>query len=178
MSTLLENQIKVNRIVTTNSTHAKAIEDPIRVKILHLLYNEKLTVERITAKLKKLGINKAVTTVRHHIEILKDANLVEVVKIEEARGAIIKYYGTSIKILDYDIPKDFDKTYDAIIKSTETKLEKLLKNIQTKSSFEKSIKSNSSKVGYDQYLILEIVNRAATNIFEQKKVKKKLKLSN
>jgi len=34
MSTLLEKEIKVNRILTTSVKHARAIEDPARAKIL------------------------------------------------------------------------------------------------------------------------------------------------
>ena len=66
------------------------------------------------------------TTTRHHIEILKDAELIEVVKIEEKRGAMVKYYGTSTKLLDYETPKDFEKKYSAVIKSTSKHIEQLL----------------------------------------------------
>ena len=38
MSTLLEKQITVNRIVTTSVKHARAIEDPARAKIVEILY--------------------------------------------------------------------------------------------------------------------------------------------
>ncbi len=94
MSTLLEKQIRVNRIVTTSLEHAKAIEDPIRTKILEILYRKQLSAEQIFVELKKSGYKKALTTVRHHLEILKDCNLIEIVKIIESRGAVTKFYGT------------------------------------------------------------------------------------
>ncbi len=81
MSTLLEKQIRVNRIVTISLEHAKAIEDPIRTKILEILYRKQLSAEQIFIELKKSGYKKALTTVRHHLEILKDCNLIEIVKI-------------------------------------------------------------------------------------------------
>ncbi len=88
MSTLLEKQIKVNRIVTLSTEHARAIEDPARAKIMEILYRKSLSAEQIATELKKKGYKKALTTVRHHLEILKNSGLIELVKIEEARGAI------------------------------------------------------------------------------------------
>ena len=70
MSTLLEKEIKVNRIVTTSTDDARAIEDPARAKIVEILYRQTMSAEQISAALKKHGYKKALTTVRHHLEIL------------------------------------------------------------------------------------------------------------
>ena len=109
MSVLLEKKIRVDNILTVNIVCAKAIEDEIRAKILQLLYKKRLNAVQITKRLKKLGYKKALTTIRHHIEILKDAGLIEVVKIEESRGGITKYYGTSTKLIAFTTPLDFEK---------------------------------------------------------------------
>ncbi|KAF6242167.1 transcriptional regulator, partial [Nitrosopumilus sp. b1] len=87
MSTLLEKQLKVNRIVTTSTDQARAIEDPSRAKIIENLYHKSMSAEQIANQLKKSGYKKALTTIRHHLEILKEAGLIEIVKIEETRGA-------------------------------------------------------------------------------------------
>ena len=73
MSTILEKPISVNRTLATSHEHARAIEDPARAKILQFLYRKHLNAEQITKQLKKSGYKKALTTTRHHIEILKDA---------------------------------------------------------------------------------------------------------
>ena len=101
MSTLLEKQIKVNRIVTTSIEHARAIEDPARAKTDEILYRQALSAEQISNALKKTGYKKALTTVRHHLEILKESGLIEIVKIEESRGAITKFYSTSTKAIGF-----------------------------------------------------------------------------
>ena len=162
MSTLLEKQITVNRIVTTSTEHARAIEDPARAKIVEILYHQALSADQITTALKKAGYKKALTTVRHHLEILKRSGLIEIVKIEESRGAIKKYYGTSTKLLGFQAPEDFDLKYSKIINNTSTKIEKLLKGLtpKTKSKGKKSEE-------YSQYLVMEIMNRAMTNILEK-----------
>jgi DNA-binding transcriptional ArsR family regulator len=167
MSTLLEKQIKVNRIVTTSLEHARAIEDPSRAKILEILYRQSFSADQITSALKKAGYKKALTTVRHHLEILKRSGLIEIVKIEESRGAIKKYYGTSIKLLDFQAPEDFDSKYSKIIDNTSIKIEKILKGLTPKTA-----KSNGKKSKeYSQYLVVEIMNRAMTNVLEYSKKK-------
>jgi len=167
MSTLLEKQIKVNRIITTSLEHARAIEDPSRAKILEILYRQSFSADQITSALKKAGYKKALTTVRHHLEILKRSGLIEIVKIEESRGAIKKYYGTSIKLLDFQAPEDFDSKYSKIIDNTSIKIEKILKGLTPKTA-----KSNGKKSKeYSQYLVVEIMNRAMTNVLEYSKKK-------
>ena len=163
MSTLLEKQITVNRIVTTSIDHARAIEDPGRAKIVEILYRQALAADQITSALKKAGYKKALTTVRHHLEILKNSGLIEIVKIEESRGAIKKYYGTSTKLLGFQTPEDFDSKYSKIINKTSTQIEKILKGLTPKTTKSKGKKSKE----YSQYLIMEIMNRAVTNILEK-----------
>ncbi len=107
MSTLLEKQIQVNRIVTMNVGQARAIDDPARVKIIQTLYKRALNAQQIANSLRKTGYKKALTTIRHHIEILKETGLIELVKIEEKGGAITKFYGTSTKLLGFEMPQDF-----------------------------------------------------------------------
>ena len=163
MSILLEKKISVNNILTVNIVCAKAIEDEIRAKILQLLYKKRLNAVQITKRLKKLGQKKALTTIRHHIEILKDAGLIEVVKIEESRGGVTKYYGTSTKLLAFTTPLDFEKKYSSAIQLTASKLEKVLNLVLKKTS--KSRKSNQAE--YNDYLIMEIFNRAMTSLLEK-----------
>jgi len=162
MAVLLKKNISVNRIITIGIEHAKAVDDPLRVKILQILYNKQLDAYRITQHLKKFGHKKALTTIRHHLDILKTAGLIEIVKIEESRGAIIKYYGTSVKFLEFDLPGDFNSRYASIIKSTSLKLEKLCSTIS------KKIPKKQNDPDFHDYLVMEIVSRATTAVLEKK----------
>ena len=163
MSTLLEKQISVNRTLATSLEHAKAIDDPARAKILQMLYRKNLNAEQITSQLKKIGHKKALTTIRHHLEILKVSGLIEIVKIEETRGAITKYYGTSTKFLPFLLPTDFAKKHSTLIKLTASKIEKVLNSISKKTS--KFKKSNQA--GYNEYVLIEIFNHAMTSLLEK-----------
>jgi len=166
MSTLLEKQIHVNRIITLNSKQARAIEDSGRAEIIKILYRKALPAKQITNLLNKAGHKKAITTVRHHLEILKEGGLIELVKIEETRGAITKFYSTSTKLLGFEIPTDFEIKYSSIIKNTSNKIEKILKNITLKTMPKTKNQKISDPEGYEQYLLVEIVNRAMTNVLE------------
>ena len=167
MSTLLEKPVRVNRIVTSSGLEAKAIEDATRTNILKILYKKQLTAEQILEELKKTGYKKALTTIRHHLDILRTSGLIQVTKIQESRGAITKFYGTSTKLLEYTTPDDFEKKYGNLIKTTSGKIEKIVQNISQKTN-SKNKKSNEN---YNQYLLLEIVNRALTEVLENNKSK-------
>ncbi len=161
MSTLLEKPIKISRIMAISVSQARALEDPARSKIVEMLYHRQLTTEQIGTELHKAGYNKAITTIRHHLEILKEAGVIEIVKIEEARGAIAKFYGTSIKLIPNSHAKDFDSKYSGMIKSTSAKIEKILDGISKKPSTKKAESPSES-------IMLEIVNRAIANVLESK----------
>jgi len=165
MSTLLEKKIKVNRILTTSIKHARAIDDPARAKIIEILYHRALSADQILTELKKTGYKKALTTVRHHLDILKESGLIEIAKIEESRGAITKFYSTSTRLLGYATPDDFESVYSKVIDNTAKKIEKILRIITPKTTKSKKTKGNNSK-DYSQYLVMEIMNRAMTNIME------------
>jgi len=169
MSTLLEKPIRINRTVTTNSDIARAIDDKARVRILKILYHKKLNAEQILNELKKTGYNKALTTIRHHLDILKKSGLIEIVRIQESRGAITKFYGTSTKLLEFQIPKDFDSKYSKVIQTTSDKIEKIMKTISQKTPSKIKSQKLTDQENYNQYLLMEIVNRAMTNVLENSK---------
>jgi len=160
----MEKEISIDKIITINYEQFKALEDPIRGKIVQMLYKKNLNVEQIHRRLKKFGFKKAVTTIRHHVEILKNSGLIEIVKIEELQGATTKYYGSSIKLLDFTLPLDFDKNYSKIISKTSLKLGNVISLISK--NFSKTRKV--SQINYNNYITIEIINRAIANILEKK----------
>ena len=164
MSILMEKEVTIDRIIAANYDVFKALDDPIRGKIVQLLNKKQLNVEQITRRLKKFGYKKAVTTIRHHIEILKNSGLIEIVRIEESRGAITKYYGSSTKLLDFTLPLDFDENYSKLISKTSLKLGKVISPILKNFSKTRKIQ----QINYNNYIIMEIINRAVTNLLEKK----------
>ena len=164
MPLLMEKEITTNRIILTKYEIFRALDDPIRGKIVQLLHKKQLNVEQICRRLKKFGYKKAVTTIRHHIEILKNSGLIEISKIEEARGGITKYYSSSTKLLDFTLPVDFDKKYSKLISKTSLKLGKIVGPISKNFSKTRKIQ----QINYNNFIIMEIVNRAMTDLLVKK----------
>jgi len=160
----MEKEVTIDRIMSANYDIFKALDDPIRGKIVQLLNKKQLNVEQITRRLKKFGYKKAVTTIRHHIEILKNSGLIEIAKIEESRGAITKYYSSSTKLLDFTLPLDFDENYSKLISKTSLKLGKVIGPILKNFSKTRKIQ----QINYNNYIVMEIVNRSITNLLEKK----------
>ena len=170
MSTLLQKEIKINKILTTNAEQAKALDDPARIRILQILYHKQMATEKIVEELHKVGYKKATTTIRHHLDILKDAGLVEIVKMQEVRGAVMKYYGTSVRVLGHKLPPNFEIEYSKTIADTSVRMEKIIKNI-SQNAAAKMRKKCSTKIdtpdsNYEEHILVEIVNRAMTKVFE------------
>ena len=164
MAILMEKEISIDRMITTNNDVSSALARPTRGKIVELLNKKQLNVEQITRRLKKLGYKKSVTTIRHHIEILKDSGLIEIVKIEESRGAITKYYGSSTKLLDFTLPLNFDENYSKLISKTSLRLGKVIGPILKNFSKTRKIQ----QINYNNYIVMEIINRSITNLLEKK----------
>ena len=169
MSTLLQKEIKINKILTTNEEQAKALDDPTRIKILQILYHKQLTTEKIVEEMHRAGFKKATTTIRHHLDVLKESGLIEIVKMQEIRGAVMKYYGTSVRIFGHKLPPNFEIEYSKTIDDTSIKMEKLIKNISQNSASKmrkKTSKVDSQDPNYDEHVLVEIVNRAIAKVFE------------
>ena len=164
MAILMEKEISIDRTIAVNNDVSRALAGPTRGKIVELLNKKQLNVEQIRRRLKKLGYKKSVTTIRHHIEILKDSGLIEITKIEESQGAITKYYGSSTKLLDFMLPSDFDENYSKIISKTSLKLEKIIGPILKNFSKTRKIQ----QINYNKYIVMEIMNRSITNLLEKK----------
>ncbi len=168
MSIVFEKPPTVKELLITNTEKAKALEDPIRVAIIDLLSHSAMSVEEITNGLKKRKINKAVTSIRHHIEILKNAGLIELVKMEEAKGGgVLKYYASSAKVLSYDAPKDFEIKFKPAIDEVSNEVIKLIADIAKK--YNKDLKEMAELLKpcpycntqhFIEFLLLEILRRA------------------
>ncbi|MDE1861528.1 MAG: winged helix-turn-helix transcriptional regulator [Thaumarchaeota archaeon] len=170
MSTLLQKEIKINKILATNIQQAKALDDYARMRILQILYHRQLSTEQIVEELHKEGYKKATTTIRHHLDVLRVAGLVEIVKMEEIRGAVQKYYGTTVKVLGHNLPPNFENEFSKTITDASVKLEKVIKNIAQTAGTKmrkKASTKNSSDQNYEEYLLVEIMNRAMTKVFEE-----------
>lgn len=129
MALLLKKINRQNRIISINSKHANAMRDPIRLKIIKLLYNQSLSIEQLSKKLSVSGFKNSLSSIRHHVDLLKDSELIDIIKIQESRGTFIKFYTTTTKIFDFNMPDlntEYIQTINIITKKTKKTITKFI----------------------------------------------------
>ncbi|HID41676.1 MAG TPA: ArsR family transcriptional regulator, partial [Pyrodictium sp.] len=79
---------------------AKALSDELRLIILEIIEKEPMSVIEIVDELKRSGIIKTPNAIRYHLAVLKDAGLIELVRVGKtykyaAKGKFYAYTGSS-----------------------------------------------------------------------------------
>ena len=128
------NKTSIQRPLVTimmNENIAKCLSDPHRLKILDLLYHRNLSTRNLFDLLKKAKYDIAMTTLRHHISILKKNGLINIQRKEEVKGILVKYYKSNVKILVYENYPfiTFAQDNKEIINSLYPKLYKVIRKI-------------------------------------------------
>ncbi len=175
--TLFEKDVRIKGVSTLGHRSAQALNDPVRIKILEILSHREMTAEEISRMLKRSGLRKATTTIRHHLDSLKNAGLIEVSKIEEVRGATKKYYMPTLRAFSYSIPNL--ETHSKLIEDTSLRLLKVIKNVIEDEKFAaemigKDICNICKGNHYREYTALEILNKALARTLQQKECQKLL----
>jgi DNA-binding transcriptional ArsR family regulator len=132
-----------------------------------------MTIEEIHAELDRRGETKAETTVRHHVNVLKDADMVELARLEEAGGATQKYYKSNTRVFSYDLPEDADQRLDEAMGTTRDELVDLLEQLFETHGDEIEAVAREMKPceycatqHYEEFIVRELVNRALTDLSE------------
>lgn len=171
---LFENEVRIKGVTTIGHQTAQALNDPVRIKILEILSHKQMTAEEISRMLRRSGLKKATTTIRHHLDSLKNAGLIEVSKIEEVRGAIKKYYMPTLLAFSYNIP-DLE-IHSKLIEDTSLRLLKVIKNVIKDEKFAteiigKDICNICKGNHYKEYAAFEILNKALARTLHHKEYK-------
>jgi DNA-binding transcriptional ArsR family regulator len=130
MSNQFKREVEIRNIVSIDSEKAKALEDPIRVAILDILSRQSCSIMEIVEKLKEHGIVKAPTTIRHHVDILKKAGLIELTELRETKGGILKYYASNTLFIHQTMPDNFDEALSPAIEFTKKSLERVIQEVK------------------------------------------------
>lgn len=172
--TLVQREVHVRRIVTIDHRTAQALSDPVRVRILEVLRHRPMTADELTKVLGNTGQKRATTTIRHHLDALKSAGLIEATKMVEVRGAVMKYYAPTVRAYDFGVPPKLDENYAKLIQDTSSRLIKLLKGIhgdkKFMADFGKNIVTCAVCKGnhFREYAAMEIINHALAKALGEK----------
>jgi DNA-binding transcriptional ArsR family regulator len=101
-----------DRIALTEPSQVKAIGHPVRTTILGLLHERAATVSELAA-----ALERPKSTVAHHVKVLVEAGLAQVVKTRRVRAIEERFYGRTARMFYVsvergaegdDLPRDFN----------------------------------------------------------------------
>ena len=170
---MIQKELKARSVVTVEPRIAQALGDPVRSRILTLIRHKPLTAEEIAKVLSNNGHKKAVTTIRHHLDTLKKAGLIEASRMVEVRGALLKYYSPTVLNFDHEPIQGLDH-HTKLVHDTEQKILKILKTIYSDkkfiSDFDKPDKPcPMCKLNhYREFAALEILNHSIAMAMQSK----------
>ncbi|WP_430506415.1 ArsR/SmtB family transcription factor [Haloparvum sp. PAK95] len=170
---LLESDVPIREVVTTDPEKAKALENDVRAKILDMLATEEMTIEEIHDELHRRDEEKAETTVRHHVNVLKDAGMVEIARLEEAGGGTRKYYKSNTRVFSYDLPESSGEKLASAQDTTREELAALIETLAEQHGDEIEAVAEEMKPceycetqHYEEFVVRELLNRALIDLGE------------
>jgi DNA-binding transcriptional ArsR family regulator len=101
-----------DRIALTEPAQVKALGHPVRNTILGLLHERAATVTELAA-----AVERPKSTVAHHVKVLADAGLLQVVRTRRVRAIEERFYGRTARLFyvtveraheGEDLPRDFN----------------------------------------------------------------------
>ncbi|GAA0454277.1 winged helix-turn-helix domain-containing protein (plasmid) [Halococcus dombrowskii] len=170
---LLEAEVPITDVITTDPAKAKALENDVRAKILDMLADEEMTIEAINTELERRGEEKAETTVRHHVNVLKEAGMVELSRLEEAGGGTQKFYKSNTRVFSYELSESAETTLDDAGGTAREGMAELIEQLYAAHGEEIEAAASEMKPceycetqHYEEFIVRELVNRALTELSE------------
>jgi DNA-binding transcriptional ArsR family regulator len=111
-----------DRIALTTPSQVKAISHPLRTTILSLLHERAATVTELAG-----AVERPKSTVAHHVKVLTESGLVQVVRTRRVRAIEERFYGRTARMFYVgverspdgdDMPRDFNDFEVAAREST------------------------------------------------------------
>jgi len=101
-----------DRIALTGPAQVKAISHPLRNTILGLLHERAATVSELA-----IALERPKSTIAHHVKVLREAGLLQVVRTRRVRAIEERFYGRTARMFYVsaerspdadDLPRDFN----------------------------------------------------------------------
>ena len=100
------------RIALTEPGHVRALSHPLRTTILHLLHERAASVNELAQ-----AVGRPKSTGAHHVQVLAEAGLLQVVRTRRVRAIEERFYGRTARMFyvsvertadGEDMPRDFN----------------------------------------------------------------------
>ena len=154
-------------IAVRDTRVSDAIDEPMRAMILDILADEAQTAGEVHEALADRGIDRTENTVRHHINELRDAGLVDVVRFEEGRGGTTKYYHANTIVLSYSLPESAAPAIEEMTEAIEPQVTAALETLTDE--YDRAIKDIVAEMQpcehcqtqkYETYVLLTVLRQA------------------
>lgn len=159
--------VRLSDIAVRDTAVSAAVDEPARAMILDVLADAEHTVSEVHEELANRGYDRTLNTVRHHVNELRDAGLVEVSRLEERRGGTTKYYRANTIVLSYSVPEDAVDTLDHIADEYEDAIAELVDKLTEEHGDEldeiagqMAPCEHCATQKYEDYLLLTVLRRA------------------
>jgi DNA-binding transcriptional ArsR family regulator len=170
---LFESDVPVREVITTDPAKAKALENDVRAKILDMLADTEMTIAEIRMELAERGEDKAETTVRHHVNVLSDAGIVEISRLEEVGGGTRKYYKSNARVFAYDLPEGADEQLDGARATVREGIHSLVEELYAEHGDEIEAVAREMQPceycetqHYEEFVVRELVDGSLTELAE------------
>ncbi|MEO9057762.1 MAG: helix-turn-helix domain-containing protein [Ktedonobacteraceae bacterium] len=97
-------------LVITSFEQFKATSEPVRSRILGIIQNQPATAKQIADR---LGATPG--AIGHHLHVLEEAGLAQIVARRLVRGIVANYYTRTARIFTYNFPKDVTGSGEAAL---------------------------------------------------------------
>lgn len=98
-----------DRLALSTAAQVRALGHPLRTTILQLLHERAATVSELAQ-----AIGRPKSTIAHHVEVLRDNGLLQVVRTRKVRAIEERFYGRTARLFyvaqtsEEDLPRDFN----------------------------------------------------------------------
>jgi len=160
---------------------AKALSDEVRVFILDLLSKKPMSVHEIAEELRKKGMYKNINTIRYHIQVLKEAGLIDLVATKEVKGGVLKYYAAKKKVYPFEVPEDIVELLKPIAEQSYSSLKEIILDLVR--NYKETIIKAARKLKpcpycitkhFAEYIILEALRHALGKVIHDPEIRLEL----
>lgn len=97
---VLMPDLPLRRVVNT-AQQLKAISDPLRLRVLNIIRHQPATAKQLA---RQLGVSPG--AMGHHLRVLQEAGLAQVVARRIQRGIVASYYTRTARIFAFELPPE------------------------------------------------------------------------
>lgn len=89
------------RLAINSARQLKALGEPVRLRALNIIRHQPATAKQLADR---LGVSPG--AMGHHLRVLQEAGLAQVVARRLQRGIVASYYTRTARLFDYDLPPE------------------------------------------------------------------------